>query len=130
MRFNGEKMNFFKASFLLLAAGGILAGFINGLLGAGGGIIIVFILSKLLKESEPRDIFANALCVMLPLSIVSCIIYVSKGAVSFGSFYVFIFPAILGGLLGGLLLCKINTFFLKKLFAALVAISGILLLLR
>ena len=123
-------MKFFKGSVLLLILGGTLAGFINGLLGAGGGIIIVFLLSKLLKESDPKDVFANALCVMLPLSLVSCAIYTSNGAVSFEGFSIFIIPAILGGLLGGALLCKINTYFLKKLFAALVAVSGILLFLR
>ncbi len=123
-------MKKFNGSSLLLATGGLLAGFVNGLLGAGGGIIIVFVLSKLLKEGDSRDVFANALCVMLPLSVVSCAIYVSNGAVSFEGFSFFIIPAILGGLIGGFLLCKINTFFLKKLFAALVAISGILLLFR
>lgn len=123
-------MKFFKDSSLLLIVGGILAGFINGLLGAGGGIIIVFVLSRVLRESDSRDIFANALCVMLPLSAVSCAIYVANGSTSFEGFSAFILPAILGGLLGGLLLCKINTFFLKKLFAALVAISGFLLLFR
>lgn len=123
-------MKIFRGSALLLAAGGILAGFVNGLLGAGGGIIIVFVLSKLLKEGDSRDIFANALCVMLPLSAVSCAIYVSKGSVGFEGFSIFIIPAILGGLLGGFLLCKINVIFLKKLFAALVAISGILLLVK
>ena len=123
-------MKFFKGSSLLLVAGGILAGFINGLLGAGGGIIIVFVLSKLLKEGDSRDVFANALCIMLPLSVVSCIVYVSKGSVSLDGFAPFIAPALVGGLLGALLLCKINTVFLKKLFAILVAVSGILLLFR
>ena len=123
-------MKFFNRYSVLLVLGGILSGFVNGLLGAGGGIIIVFILSKLLKESDSRDVFANAICVMLPLSALSCLIYASKGTLNFQGFSIFIIPAILGGFLGGILLCKINTFLLKKLFAALVAISGILLLTR
>ena len=126
----GEKMKKIKGSSLLLVLGGILSGFVNGLLGAGGGIIIVLILSRLLKEGDSRDVFANALCVMLPLSAISCAIYVFKGGVNFNGFSVFIIPAILGGLMGGYLLCKINTCFLKKLFAALVAISGFLLLVK
>ena len=127
--FIGEKMNFFKSSFFLLAIGGLISGFVNGLLGAGGGIIIVFILSKLIKdEATPRDIFANALCIMLPLSLVSCIIYALNGSINFGGALPFFIPAIAGGTIGGILLSKINTELLKKLFAALVAISGILMI--
>ncbi len=131
MRFIGEKMKFFKHSAPLIAIGGFIAGFINGLLGAGGGIIIVFVLSRLIKdEVTPRDIFANALCIMLPISVLSCIIYVLNGNANFEGFLPFLIPAIAGGLLGAILLSKINTDFLKKLFAVLVAISGILLIVK
>ena len=123
-------MKKFKGSVLLLVIGGIFAGFINGLLGAGGGIIIVFVLSKLIKEADSRDVFANALCIMLPISVLSCILYTINGATSFEGFAPFIIPAILGGLIGGFLLCRTNTKFLKRLFALLVAVSGILLIFR
>ena len=114
---------------LLICGGGFLAGITNGLLGAGGGIIIVFILSILIKdEATPRDIFANALCIMLPLSLVSYIIYALNGSINFGGALPFFIPAIAGGTIGGILLSKINTELLKKLFAALVAISGILMI--
>ena len=124
-------MNFFKSPFLLLTIGGVVSGFINGLLGAGGGIIIVFILSKLKKaNAEPRDIFANALCVMLPISAVSCIIYALRSEISFDGFPPLIIPAVAGGIIGGLLLCKINTDALKKLFALIVVISGVILIFK
>ncbi len=124
-------MKFFKGSGLFIVVGGIISGFINGLLGAGGGIIIVFVLSKLLKkQAEPRDIFANALCVMLPLSAVSCIVYYLRGQVSFGSFPPLIIPAVTGGIIGGILLGKIKSGALKKIFAILVVISGVILILK
>ena len=120
-----------RTFWLFLAAGGIASGFINGLLGAGGGIIIVFALSQLLKnDAEPRDIFANALCVMLPVSLVSCIIYTIGGKVSFDAFPPLIIPAVAGGIIGGSLLCKIKAGALKKLFAVLVIISGVILILK
>ena len=128
-------MKFFNSSALPLLIGGLLAGFANGLLGAGGGIIIVYLLSnkKILGdkvECDSRDVFANALCVMLPLSVVSCVIYALRGDIVLGGFEPFILPAIIGGVLGGILLCFINTSFPKKLFAALVVISGILLIIK
>ena len=124
-------MNFLKNSAPLLIICGVVSGFINGLLGAGGGIIIVFILSKFMKnDASPRDIFANALCVMLPVSAVSCIIYSLRGQISFEGFPSLIIPAVAGGILGGLLLCKIKTNILKTLFAILVVISGVILVLK
>ncbi|MBE6577419.1 MAG: hypothetical protein E7653_04715 [Ruminococcaceae bacterium] len=115
---------------LLLA--GLFAGAVNGLLGAGGGIITVFALTKIYKEkmSEKNDVFAHALCVMLPLSLLSCILYLSKGNFSAEGFGVFVLPAVLGGAVGGLLLDKLKAVFLRRLFASLVIISGILLIVR
>ena len=115
-----------------LAAAGLLAGFVNGLLGAGGGIIIVFAISKLLSDVLPHknDIFANALCVMLPVSLLSCFIYGIKGNLSTEGFGIFVIPAVLGGIVGGLLLGKIGAAFLKRLFALLVIVSGIILIVR
>ncbi len=62
--------NFKKSSLkpILLVVGGLFAGFVNGLLGAGGGIIIIYLLSALLRErASGRDIFANSLYVTLGL---------------------------------------------------------------
>lgn len=117
---------------LLLPLIGLLCGFLNGLLGAGGGIAIVYGLRYLLRNSElsPRDIYANALCAMLPVSAASCLFYTLQGNLSFDGFSLFLIPAILGGLLGGLLLDKIQTPHLQKLFAVLVVASGMLLLIR
>ena len=92
-------MKFFKSSALLIAIGGFVAGFVNGLLGAGGGIIIVFVLSGLIKEDvSARDIFANALCITLPVSFLSSAIYISNGNTNFNGFLPFVIPAITGGL--------------------------------
>ena len=109
---------------------GLLAGVANGLLGAGGGILVVFGLSGLMKEYEPGDLYASALCVMLPVSVVSCIRYALGGNLSTEGFDVYVLPAILGGLLGGILLGRLKGTFLKKLFGGLVIYSGILLMLK
>ena len=116
----------------LLVLGGLLAGFANGLLGAGGGIVAVFALSAVLGQalSDRRDLYAIALCVMLPISVVSCIRYGLAGHLQTEGFGVYAIPAILGGLLGGLLLGRLRASFLKKLFGALVIWSGLLLILR
>ena len=124
-------MNFFKSKLPRIVFGGLIAGFINGLLGSGGGIIIVFLFSLAIKEkSDVRDIFANTLCVTLPISIVSCIVYLLNKSFDFKGFIPFIVPAVAGGLVGGFLLDRISTSLLKKIFALLITISGILLVVK
>lgn len=111
---------------------GFLAGAVNGLLGAGGGILVVWAIGYALRgeEYDERDFFANALCVMLPISVLSCVRYVMRGHLSLDAISGYALPALAGGLLGGLLLGKIKVGVLKKLFAALVIYSGLVLILR
>ena len=120
-----------KSKYFLIVAG-ILCGFINGLLGAGGGIIAVFALRLALGDelSDTRDVFANALCITLPISAVSCLSYALHGNLKINGIGLYVIPAILGGALGGVLLGKLKATTLRKLFSALVVISGILLIVR
>ncbi len=105
---------------------GFLAGLLNGLLGAGGGIILVRGADKVLPREyrDGRDVFANALAVMLPISAVSAIAYVLRGSVHGLEFSKFILPAVIGGAGGGLLLAVIDTRLLRLIFSALVVWSG------
>lgn len=124
-RYGKSKVAFF------LAGAGLLAGFANGLLGAGGGIIAVFAFSAFLGEGyERRDLYANALCVMLPISAISCIRYAIAGHLVTDGFGVFALPAVLGGIVGGYLLGRLRASLLKKLFGILVVYSGVLLIIR
>ena len=121
-----------KSIWIKLGLAGLAAGVINGLLSAGGGIVVVIAMSRLLGDTleNKNDIFANALCVMLPLSLFSCMIYALCGDLVAQGFGVFALPAIIGGAVGGALLGKLRAAFVKKLFAALVIISGMLLIVR
>ena len=111
---------------------GLAAGFTNGLLGAGGGTVVVFGIARVLKGrlKNGNDVFSTALCVMLPISALSCLLYLTRGHITTSGFGVFALPALLGGAVGGALLGKIRSEYVKKLFASLVVISGILLIMR
>ena len=127
-----EILNAKNRSAIYLLGAGFGAGVVNGLLGAGGGILIIAALSKIMKIElrDKRDVFVNSLCVMLPISAVSCFIYLLRGNFSAEGFGLFALPAIAGGLLGGILISKIKWGALKRLFAALVMLSGILLIMK
>lgn len=111
---------------------GFAAGFVNGLLGTGGGVILVRNEKKILPDgtSDPRDIFAMALAVMLPVSAVSAAAYALRGDLTETGLSFYILPAVIGGTTGAFLLSRIDTRWLKLIFSALTLWSGISVLTR
>ncbi len=124
------KRLFSHPDFTFLALSGLLAGFANGLLGAGGGIIVTFALTRAYthRDADTRDIFANVVAAMLPMTAVSAVIYALRGRLDMDAASPYLLPAILGGIIGALLLGRINTEWLKKIFALLVVVSGVRML--
>ena len=108
---------------------GLGAGFINGLLGAGGGILIVLGLNRLIGKGlrDKRSVFASAIAVILPLSALSAVQYFKQGSLDGVMISWLILPAVVGGALGGFLLRRLSPKFRSRLFAAVVLISGIVL---
>ena len=104
-----------------------LSGMTNGVLGAGGGIILVFMLAHLLKgrANGSKEAFAISCVAVLAFSMMSCISYTVKGTVSFDDAKIYLLPALIGGLIGALVLHRINTALLKKIFAVLLIYGGI-----
>lgn len=132
-----------RLSRFLMAATGLGAGLLNGLLGAAGGILLVAVLPRLSLPEAPhpssrpgdgemdrRDVLATALSVMLPVSAVSGIFYWVGGIRPSPVLLLsLILPAAAGGILGAKLLTGIPTHLLKRIFAAVMVIAGIRMLL-
>ncbi len=119
---------------VIICLGGLAAGFCNGLLGAGGGIVAVLALSAVLPKDEEsrRSLYANALCIMLPLSVLTLVTYALRTSIppdflSDGYVGILIGGAI-GGLLGGVVLGRLRSALTDKLFAILTVISGVLMI--
>ncbi len=109
---------------LLFCALSFVAGAVNGFLGTGGGIILVYVLGAL-TENDKKDNFAATLCAIIPMSIVSLIEYGRAGAIDAEMTRMLALSAVLGGLLGALLTDKIRTKYLTLCFSLLVIYSGI-----
>ncbi len=107
---------------------GILIGVVNGLLGAGGGMLAVPLLQNLGLDSKTAH--ANAVAVILPITVISAILYLFKDYVNLSSAFIYIPTGALGAVIGSIFLKKIPTKLLKKLFAGFMLYAGIRLLLR
>lgn len=107
---------------------GFLAGIISGLLGAGGGIIVVP--SLMMLGLERKKSHAASICIMLPICIVSSIMYLKSGAVSVSQAMPYIPAGIAGAFAGSFVLSYIDQNILKKIFACLSIWAGFRLILR
>ncbi len=116
----------------LILSGGVLAGYLNGLLGCGGGIVTVSLLSVLTRHTEydGRDVFAASVAAILPMSAVSAVMYLLRTEANAGAVSPFVLPAVTGGAVGALLLDRLPSRHIKKLFAALIAWAGVSLILK
>lgn len=104
---------------------GIGTGIANGLFGAGGGMIAVPSLVKLGKTQHVAQ--ATALAAILPLSAMSAVAYVLKGAIEPVSLWTAL-GALPGGLLGAWLMPRISAVWLSRIFSALMLAAGIRML--
>ena len=124
------------ATFFALAATGVFAGILAGLLGVGGGIAIVTVLFFLFQgfgvspESAMVIATATSLATIVPTSISSIRSHHQKGNVDFDllkRWAVFIF---LGVLVGSWLVTRIDGTWLTALFGVIATLSALNMLLR
>ena len=121
-------MKLFKKINFKTVFSGIAIGIVNGLMGAGGGMIAVPLLKK--TGLDQRKAQANAIAVILPISIVSCVMYLIRGNVQISDALPFLPGGILGAVIGTFLLSKLPTKLLKKIFAAFMIWAGVRLLMK
>ena len=123
----------FVKKYGICASIGTLSGLINGLLGAGGGIIITYYLSHILSDEKKSEngVFANAVATMLPISFVSLVLYFSKGYIKPDISLASLLPsAIIGGILGAFLLTKLKLKIVKLIFSILITVSGLMMIFK
>ena len=106
-----------------LPVSGILIGLLNGLFGAGGGIIAVTAFQKM--GMSDKSSHATAVAVMLFLSAVSGFLYWYHGQVSLQDILPYLPGGIAGALFGGWLLPKIPDFWLKKISSLFVLYAAV-----
>lgn len=107
--------------------GGLATGFFNGLLGAGGGMIAVPLLSRRLEQKKAH---ATCVAVILPICVASAVGYLFRGAVKLGDVVPYVVWGLAGSVIGTLLLKKLSNNVLRKIFAVFMLWAGIRLIWR
>jgi len=113
-----------KGKFFLMAVGGAFIGFINGFFGGGGGMLCVPLLNKGLKE-KTKTAHASTILVILPITIVSAIMYSLKGHFVMMPSLITMAGVVTGGILGAKLLKKLPAKAIGFVFATLMLAAGI-----
>lgn len=109
------------------ACGGLAAGFVNGLLGAGGGMLL---LPSFSPELEQRRAHATSLLTMLTLSAVSALLYALDGRFDWEVLWKFLPGEVVGGVVGAFALNKMPPALLRRAFGAVAVLAGLRLLFR
>ena len=103
---------------------GAAAGTVNGLFGAGGGLLLVPLMIRFCKL-EQKQAFATALVVMLALSAVSLAVYWYRGSVDFRTALPYLLGGVAGGVIGGVWMKRVKVKWLRMALAAFLLYGGV-----
>ena len=111
---------------------------INGFVGTGGGIILYFVLKFMSKNNDNintdnsknadsimKNIMATTVSAVIPMSIISSIVYMLKGKIIYKELLIYLPAALIGGIAGAFLLDKLKFKIVKKIFAGMIIYAGI-----
>ena len=106
------------------AVTGALAGVINGLFGAGGGMLLVPLFSSWAKLGYKQSL-ATSVAVILPVSLCSALVYIFAHGFSLLSAIPYAAGGLLGGILGGRLFKNVPDKWIRRIFALFVIYGGV-----
>jgi len=103
---------------------GLITGFVNGIFGSGGGTIIVpaLVFFFHLKDYKAH---ATAISIILPLSIISTIIYLMNNNIPIDLTLKVMSGGLIGSYIGAKSLKKIPTNLLRKIFGSVIIYTAI-----
>lgn len=108
---------------IMLAISGGLAGIVNGLFGAGGGLILVPLLSKFGKLEE-HQLFPSSVAIIFPICIISLLTQYGL-SLPMQEAWPYLLGSIPGGILAGLYGKYIPTKWLHKSLGLLLLYGGV-----
>ena len=107
---------------------GIIIGAINLTLGTGGGMVAVPIYKKFGFSQKEAQI--HSVATILPITIISIIIYLINGNVNFKNAYPFLLPGFIGSIVGAFVIKYISNKFLNIIFSLFMIWAGFRMVMR
>ncbi len=107
---------------------GLITGFANGLFGSGGGTIVVPAMERFL-DIEEHKAHATAISIILPLSLLSLVIYCWKTDVQWSIALWASVGGIAGGFVGAKLLSKLSGIWLHRIFGLFMIAAAVRMIL-
>lgn len=108
---------------ILMCICSVFIGVVNGLFGAGGGMLAVPCLTYIGKLDE-KSAHATAIAAILPLCLVSAIVYALKESCKNEVILPVVIGVTAGGIFGALLLKKLSSDVVSFVFYALMTFAG------
>lgn len=112
-----------KNKYAGLITAGFLAGSVNGLFGAGGGMILVPLLTYF-TEIKSEDIFPTSVCIILPICFVSLSFAIYHAGFDIKNISPYVIGGAIGGVLSGILGKKIPVIWLHRILGIMILWGG------
>lgn len=106
-----------------IALAGLGAGAVNGLFGAGGGMVLVPLLT-LLAAVEEKAVFPSSISIILPICIVSLTVTAFTGTIAWREAFPWLIGSAIGGVLAGIWGKKIPVKWLHRGLGILILWGG------
>lgn len=118
---------FSKKKILSLCGVGVLGGIINGLFGAGAGLLLVPLI-KLVTKLDEKKVHATTLGCVMFMCVSSSVVFIVNRQVDFGLTLWCFVGSLLGAILGTILLQKFKNKIINLIFSGMLITAGVLMI--
>ncbi len=112
---------------LKLISVGIFAGAVNGFFGAGGGLLLVPLISYS-RKVEAKVAHATTLACVMFMCVASSVIYLVKGEVDYKLILLCMIGSIIGSLIGTKLLKNLKNNIIDLIFSCFMIAAGVVMI--